>query len=47
MPVGVENSDLAVLTAANPNLTKGFLQASDDELTDALDAQPSDDPTYL
>ncbi|MFC6224551.1 hypothetical protein ACFP2F_14980 [Hymenobacter artigasi] len=43
----VENSDLAVLTAANPAITKGFLQASEDELNDALDAQPSDDSTYL
>jgi hypothetical protein len=43
----VENSDLAVLTAAHPNITKGFLQASDEELTDALDAQPSEDLTYL
>ncbi len=43
----VENSDLAVLTAANPGITKGFLHASDEELTDALDAQPSDDLTYL
>jgi hypothetical protein len=43
----VENSDLAVLTAANPNITTGFLRASDEELTEALDAQPSDDLTYL
>jgi hypothetical protein len=43
----VENSDLAVLTAAHPNITKGFLQASDEELRDALDAQPSEDLTYL
>lgn len=43
----VENSDLAVLTAGHPNLTKGFLHASADELTEALDAQPSDDSTYL
>ena len=43
----VENSDLAVLTAANPAITKGFLHASEDELTDALDAQPSNDSTYL
>ena len=43
----VENSDLAVLAAAHPNIAKGFLQASDEELTDALDAQPSEDPTYL
>ncbi|WP_210522032.1 hypothetical protein [Hymenobacter terricola] len=43
----VENSDLAVLTAANPNIAKGFIHASEAELTDALDAQPSDDSTYL
>ena len=45
----VETADLAALTATNPNpnLTSGFLYASDEELTDALDAQPSDDPTYL
>ena len=43
----VENSDLAVLTAANPAIAKGFLHASADELNDALDAQPSDDSTYL
>lgn len=45
----VENADLAVLTAASPDLTKGFLHASADELTEALDAQPSEDLslTYL
>lgn len=43
----VETSDLAVLTAANPGLASGFLRASDEELTEALDAQPSDDLTYL
>ena len=43
----VENSDLAVLTAAHPNIAKGFLQASDEEVADALDAQPSEDLTYL
>ena len=43
----VEPADLAVLTAADPTLTKGFLHASEEELTDALDAQPSDEPTYL
>ena len=43
----VESSDLAVLTAAHPGITKGFLQASKDELNDALDAQPSDDSMYL
>ena len=43
----VENADLAVLTAANPGLANGFLHASEDELNDALDAQPSDDTTSL
>ncbi|UOQ71391.1 hypothetical protein [Hymenobacter cellulosilyticus] len=39
-------SDLAELPAADPALTESFLQASPDELQDALDAQPADD-TYL
>ena len=43
----VETSDLAALTASHPNVANGFLQASDDELNDVLDAQPTDDPTYL
>jgi hypothetical protein len=43
----VENTDLAVLTAAHPGITKGFLRISEDELNDAIDAQPSDDATYL
>ncbi|MDO7854186.1 hypothetical protein [Hymenobacter convexus] len=43
----VENSDLAVLTAAHPNIAKGFLRVSDEELTNALDEQPSEDLTYL
>ncbi|WP_046243411.1 hypothetical protein [Hymenobacter terrenus] len=43
----VENADLAVLTAARPGITKGFLCASADEVADALDAQPSEDLTYL
>ncbi|MCC3152050.1 hypothetical protein Q3A66_09325 [Hymenobacter sp. BT770] len=43
----VDNSDLVVLTAADPNLTDDFLHASEAELTEALDAQPSEDPTYL
>ena len=43
----VENTDLAVLTAAHPGITKGFLKASEDELNDVLDAQPSDDSMYL
>jgi hypothetical protein len=43
----VEASDLAVLTAANPDLTTGFMQASADELNEVLDAQPSDELTYF
>ena len=43
----VETSDLATLTAAQPNIAKGFLRASDAELAEALDSQPADDPTYL
>ena len=43
----VENTDLALLTAAHPGLANSFLQLSEQELADALDAQPSDDPTYL
>ena len=43
----VENTDLAVLTAANPAIAKGFLHASAAELDAALDAQPSDDSAYL
>lgn len=43
----VETTDLAALTAAHPNVTKGFWHASQAELTEALDAQPADDATYL
>jgi hypothetical protein len=43
----VENSDLAVLTAANPSLANSFLRASDEELAEVLDAQPSEDLTFL
>ena len=43
----VENSDLVALTAAHPGIAGGFLRASDEELTDALDSQSFDDPTYL
>ena len=43
----VEASDLATLTAAHPNIANGFLRVSAEELNDALDAQPTDDPTYL
>ena len=42
----VENSDLAVLTAAHPAIAKSFLTVSAAELTDALDAQPSDEFTH-
>jgi hypothetical protein len=43
----VETSDLATLTAAHPNIANSFLRVSAEELDDALDAQPTDDPTYL
>lgn len=43
----VENADLAVLAAAHPAITNGFLHASADEVAEALDAQPSDDLSYL
>ena len=43
----VESTDLAVLTAAHPGIANGFLHASEDELTEALDSQPSEDLTYL
>ncbi|MCB2408754.1 hypothetical protein [Hymenobacter lucidus] len=39
-------TDLAELSTADHSLTDSFLQASPDELQDALDAQPTDD-TYL
>lgn len=45
--VRVETSDLATLTAAHPNIAKVFLRVSDEELAQALDAQPSNDTTYL
>ncbi len=43
----VETSDLAVLTAAHPGITDSFLRVSEAELNEALDAQPSEDATYL
>jgi len=43
----VENTDLAVLAAAHPELPGTFLHASDEELTDALDAQPIDESVYF
>ena len=43
----VETFDLTIFTAADPNLARGFLHVSDEELNDTLDAQPSDEPTYL
>ena len=43
----VENSDLAVLTAAHPGIAKGFLHASETEVTNALDMQFTDDSTHL
>ncbi|MDO7875735.1 hypothetical protein Q5H93_13405 [Hymenobacter sp. ASUV-10] len=43
----VESTDLAVLAAAHPELPGTFLHASDEELTDALDAQPADESVYF
>ena len=43
----VETADLAELTAAHPSLTNGILQASEAEMTDALDAQPTDESVIL
>ena len=43
----IENSDLATLTAAHPGIAKGFLRVSDEELDEALDAQPAEDAVYL
>ena len=43
----VENVDLTVFTAVDPNLIKGVLHASADELTEVLDARSSDDFIYL
>lgn len=43
----IENPDLAVLMEANPELPGTFLHASDEELTDALDAQPTDESVYF
>ena len=42
----VESADLSVLTAANPGLTRSFLQVSSAELTEALDALPSEEHSY-
>jgi hypothetical protein len=43
----VENVDLAVLAAAQPDLPGTFMHASEAELADALDAQPADESTYF
>jgi hypothetical protein len=43
----VESVDLAVLAEATPELPSTFLHASDEELTDALDAQPTDESAYF
>lgn len=43
----VESTDLAVLAAAHPELPGTFLHASEEELTDALDAQPADESVYF
>lgn len=42
----LESTDLSVLSAADPGLTKSFLQASSAELTEALDALPSEEHSY-
>jgi len=42
----LESTDLSVLSAADPGLTKSFLQASSAELTAALDALPSEEHSY-
>ena len=43
----VEHSDLAVLIDTNPAIANGFLHASPDDLTEVLDAQPSEEVQYL
>jgi hypothetical protein len=43
----LETADLAALAQADPGLTSGFLRASEAELREVLDAQPSEDLTYL
>jgi len=43
----VESADLAVLTAAHPGIAKDFLHASEAELNEVLDSQPSEELTYL
>ncbi len=45
--VRVENSDLAVLTAANPNLPQTFLHTSTAEVNDLLEEQPADEAAYF
>ena len=43
----VETSDLAVLTAAHPALTQGFMRPSAAEIDAVLDAQPLEEPQYF
>lgn len=43
----LEAADLAELTAATPGITTGMLNASAAEITDALDAQPTEDTFIL
>ena len=45
--VRVENSDLAVLTAADPDLPKAFMHTSAAEVDAVLDEQPADESAYL
>ncbi|GAA4365727.1 hypothetical protein GCM10023185_36280 [Hymenobacter saemangeumensis] len=43
----VESTDLALLAAAHPEMAQGFLHASDDELSEVLADQPSEDAVYF
>ena len=45
--VPVETADLALLTAADPDLSSAFLRPSATELDAALDEQPADAADYL
>lgn len=43
----VEQTDLTELTAAHADLTSGGIRASDAEITDVLDTQPTDESVIL
>ena len=46
--IDMEGTAMArALADAHPSIAKGFLEATDAELTEALDAQPSDETMYL